>query len=64
MGGNPSERYSLNVLYAGVAPGVVCGVLQVNFLLADSFPEFTQGIGVQLQVGPAISQWVYVYVHP
>jgi len=64
LGGNPSERYSLAVLYAGAAPGAVCGVLQVNFLLADSFPADTQGIGIQLQVGPAISQWVYIYVHP
>lgn len=64
LGGNPTELYSLDVLYAGAAPGLVCGVLQINFRLADSFPEFTQGIGVQLQIGPAVSQKVYVYVHP
>jgi len=64
LGGNPQERYSLQVIYAGAAPGDVCGVLQVNFRLAGSFPAYTQGVGIQLQVGPAISQWVYVYVHP
>jgi len=53
---------SLEVLYAGWAPGAVCGVLQVNFRLADSFPPNTQGIGVQLQVGAAISHLAYIYV--
>ena len=64
LGGSSMGWYSLDVLYAGAAPGDVCGVLQVNFRLPDSFPAFTEGIGVQLQVGPAISQPVYVYVHP
>jgi uncharacterized protein (TIGR03437 family) len=31
---------SLEVLYAGDAPGIVAGVMQINFRLPDSLPEF------------------------
>ncbi|MGA3044268.1 MAG: hypothetical protein ABSF54_26125, partial [Bryobacteraceae bacterium] len=50
---------SLEVLYAGSAPGDVAGVMQVNFRLPAS-PELP--FAVQLQVGAMLSDPVGVYV--
>jgi uncharacterized protein (TIGR03437 family) len=58
---------SLEVVYAGVSPGKVFGLLQVNFRLPQSFPSGTSTTGslaVSLQVGSAISAFVEIYVAP
>ncbi len=55
------EGTSLEILYAGDAPGTVVGVSQVNFRL----PEQTACIGLwtfQLQVGDALSQPFTIYL--
>lgn len=50
---------SLEVLYAGSAPGDVAGVMQVNFRLPEA-PELP--FAVQLQVGTMLSDPVGIYV--
>jgi uncharacterized protein (TIGR03437 family) len=52
----PSELESVQVLYAGAAPGDVEGVIQVNFALAGgNQPKF------QLQIGSVLSDSFYIY---
>ena len=72
-GGNPGEPLlpvailsgptgslsSLEVLYAGSAPGDVAGVMQVNFRLPES-PALP--FGFQLQVGAMLSDRVGIYL--
>ncbi len=55
---------SLAVLYAGDAPGMVTGVLQVNFQLpTENFLKVGQ-LTCQLQIGTAVSSRFSVYVQP
>ena len=62
-----SGGFSLEVLYAGDSPGMVVGVVQVNFRLPsklipelDPFPR----VFFQLQTGDAISAPFSIYVTP
>jgi uncharacterized protein (TIGR03437 family) len=60
---NESGIYSLAVLYAGSAPGLVTGAIQVNFQLpANLFDEYQ--LTCQLQVGTAVSSRFSVFVQP
>ena len=57
-----AERLSLEVLYAGSAPGMVLGVNQVNFRLPQYFPLTLDGpLTFDLQVGEATGTFT-VYV--
>ena len=60
---NESGVYSLAVLYAGSAPGLVTGALQVNFQLPTNLFDVYQ-LTCQLQVGAAVSSRFSVYVQP
>jgi uncharacterized protein (TIGR03437 family) len=60
---NESGVYSLAVLYAGSAPGLVAGALQVNFQLPTNLFDVYQ-LTCQLQVGTAVSGRFSVYVQP
>lgn len=55
---------SLEVLYAGDAPGAVFGVTQVNFRLPESLPPGSSSLTVWLQAGAAISAPVSLHVAP
>jgi uncharacterized protein (TIGR03437 family) len=58
---------SLEVAYAGISPGEVFGLLQVNFRLPEALPSFAASSGslyVSLQVGSAAGGWVPIYVAP
>jgi hypothetical protein len=52
---------SLEVLYAGDAPGMVEGVLQVNFRLPPQAPSVTN-LNFWLQIGGASSNYFTVYL--
>jgi uncharacterized protein (TIGR03437 family) len=56
---------SLEVLYAGSAPGLVTGVVQINFRLPSqsSLPAVGQ-VPFQLQIGGAVSSRFSLYVTP
>jgi uncharacterized protein (TIGR03437 family) len=56
-------RTSLEVLYAGDAPGLVAGAMQINFHLPEKL-TFGDTFAVQLEVGGAISGAVSVAVVP
>lgn len=56
-------RTSLEVLYAGDAPGLVAGVMQINFRLPEKL-SFGDTFAVQLEVGGAIGGAVSVAVVP
>jgi uncharacterized protein (TIGR03437 family) len=56
-------RTSLEVLYAGDAPGLVAGVMQINFRLPDTLPVVNT-FPVQLEVAGAISRTVSIAVAP
>jgi len=51
---------SLEVQYAGDAPEIIKGVIQINFRLLPGGPRTTY----QLQVGPAISEPFVIYEQP
>ena len=53
---------SLEVLYAGSAPALVTGALQVNFRLPLSTGSYDGQIPCQLQIGAAISSRFSIYV--
>jgi uncharacterized protein (TIGR03437 family) len=58
---------SLEVAYAGISPGEVFGLLQVNFRMPETFPSDAASSGslyVSLQVGSAASGWVPIHVAP
>ncbi len=59
---NPAKggTYSLEILYAGDAPELVAGVVQVNFRLPGQVPP--NGANLELQVGDVISPRFSVYV--
>jgi uncharacterized protein (TIGR03437 family) len=59
-----SGGQSLEVLYAGDAPGLVFGATQVNFRLPDSFTVGTTSLQIQLQIGPSVSAVMLLYVKP
>ncbi len=48
---------SLEVLYAGDAPDLATGIIQINFRMPSNGPSASPGVGIpfQLQVGDAIS---------
>jgi uncharacterized protein (TIGR03437 family) len=53
LGSSPGT--SLEVLYAGGAPGMVLGVMQVNFQLPESFPPLSSvSFRFALQIGATI----------
>jgi uncharacterized protein (TIGR03437 family) len=55
---------SLEVDYAGVSPGAVFGLLQVNFRLPQSVGSTHGWTQVRLQVGAASSEWATLQVAP
>lgn len=57
------SRGSLEVLYAGDAPGGVYGLIQVNFRLPASFLRGDPTYSIEVQVGPNASPPVQIYVH-
>ena len=57
----PPNATSLEVLYAGDAPGIVAGVSQINFRLPDSFPAGNT-YRFQLEVDGAVSQSVAIAI--
>jgi uncharacterized protein (TIGR03437 family) len=59
--GNPGR--SLEILYAGDAPGAVAGVLQVNFRLPEQ-TNLNLLWTFQLQVGDALSQAFQIFLQP
>ena len=63
---NISEHgiYSLKVLYAGSAPGMVRGALQVNFELPQILSGYGGQLTCQLQIGAAVSSSFSIYVKP
>jgi uncharacterized protein (TIGR03437 family) len=72
VGKDSYPSLSLEVLYAGDAPGLVSGVIQVNFKLPDdlnpivSFPPAPGGgfqAMLQLQIADALSPVFLIYVH-
>jgi uncharacterized protein (TIGR03437 family) len=58
-----TQFYSLEVLYAGVAPGLVAGVMQVNFRLPDPLP-FSNNLPVQLEVAGVLGGGALIAVAP
>jgi len=52
--------YSLEVLYAAQAPGMVNGVMQINFRLPES--SSAPFDGYQLQIGDSTSSYFSLYV--
>jgi uncharacterized protein (TIGR03437 family) len=62
---NVSGVYSLNVLYAGSAPGMVTGAIQINFQLPSQNLLFdVYQLACQLQIGAAVSSRFSIYVTP
>jgi uncharacterized protein (TIGR03437 family) len=60
-----SGAYSLEVLYAGNAPGLVTGAIQVNFQMPQNLSgSGTYQITCQLQVGAAVSSRFAIFVTP
>jgi len=57
---NVDGVYSLEVLYAGNAPGLITGVIQVNFRLPENLFDVYQ-LACQLQIGPAVSSRFSIY---
>jgi uncharacterized protein (TIGR03437 family) len=55
---------SLEVDYAGVSPGAVFGLLQVNFRLPQSVGSTPNWRQVRLQVGAAIGEWATLELAP
>jgi uncharacterized protein (TIGR03437 family) len=58
---------SLEVAYAGISPGEVFGLLQVNFRIPEALPSSAASSGslyVSLQIGSAASGWVPIHVAP
>jgi uncharacterized protein (TIGR03437 family) len=58
-----ANPHSLAILYAGDAPGLVAGVMQVNFRLPDSLPP-GKTFGFQLQVGETLGGGGSIAVTP
>jgi uncharacterized protein (TIGR03437 family) len=62
---NVSGLYSLDVLYAGSAPGMVTGTLQVNFRLPSQDLLFgVNQLACQMQIGGAVSSRFSIFVTP
>ena len=57
-----ANSLSLEVLYAGDAPGMVAGTIQVNFRLPEQIPPGPGSVTCALQVGTAVSQYFGIYV--
>jgi uncharacterized protein (TIGR03437 family) len=61
---NGQAGSTLEVLYAGNAPGIVTGVLQVNFRLPPIESQSVNLVTCQLQVGAAVSSRFAIYMKP
>jgi uncharacterized protein (TIGR03437 family) len=61
---NGQAGSTLEVLYAGNAPGIVTGVLQVNFRLPPIESQLLNLVTCQLQVGAAVSSRFAIYMKP
>jgi len=55
---------SLEVLYAGDAPGDVIGLMQINFRLPAPFSLGVTAIGLELQIGANTDHGFQIHVHP
>jgi uncharacterized protein (TIGR03437 family) len=55
---------SVNVLYAGSAPGLVAGVTQINFQLPQNPPAGQSPFQVNLDAGGLSSGFILVFVAP
>jgi len=61
---NGGHSDSLEVLYAGDAPDLAVGVMQVNFRLPAQAPSGIGQLQLQLQVGDSASATFGIYVRP
>lgn len=55
---------SADVLYAGAAPGLVSGVLQVNARMPSDLPPFDGELSMTLWIGDVVSPPVVIHVQP
>ncbi len=63
-GPNGGTMKSLEILYAGDAPGSILGLIQINFRLPQSTGVGSPPLSVALQAGAEISSSEQVYMHP
>ncbi len=64
---SPAKTVGVQPLYAGAAPGMVAGVLQVNVRLPQNLFAGSYGVDyytLQLQVGDSVSAAVQIWVRP
>jgi len=64
---SPAQTVGVQPLYAGAAPGMVAGVLQVNVRLPQNLVAGSYGVDyytMQLQVGDSVSAPVQIWVQP
>jgi uncharacterized protein (TIGR03437 family) len=59
VNGNPAEA-----VYAGVAPGIVAGVSQINFRLPAELYPGARDVAVTISAGGRISSPAVVYLRP
>jgi uncharacterized protein (TIGR03437 family) len=64
FGGSVPGPWSLEVLYAGDAPGMVAGVSQINFRLPAHVDSSLNNVGFLLQIGEAFSNMFGIYLKP
>jgi uncharacterized protein (TIGR03437 family) len=57
-----AQGHSADVLYGGVAPGIVAGVAQINFQLPAQAPAFGPTVEISLSAGGVTSHSVEIYV--
>ncbi len=57
-----ANSLSLEVMYAGDAPGMVAWTIQANFRLPEQIPPGPGSVTCALQVGGAVSQYFGIYV--
>lgn len=58
----PDAQEALDLLYAGDAPGMVTGVLQINFRLPSQLAAGVKEVICRLQIGTASSATFRIYV--
>ena len=65
---SPAQTMGVQPLYAGAAPGMVAGVLQVNVRLPQNLFAGSYAVGsydtLQLQAGDSVSAAVQIWVQP
>jgi uncharacterized protein (TIGR03437 family) len=64
FGGSSPGPWSLEVLYAGDASGMVAGVSQINFRLPAQVDSSLNNVGFVLQIGGAFSDMFGIYLKP